>query len=328
MGISIERKDKQIIIVKDLTIDYAIHLYNDFIINKETDACCFDFSNVSYYCPFSMIICGIAIKNIIINNKKTIFSLRWNNNDIKSSRPAVFGFFRFIEINIGNMPINNNIKNYIPITIISFSNLNMEKSIEDIISEQSKKLALKLCDNNEQIIKTTSFVISEIIRNCQKHSNSEVLYICGQYSQSKEEIEIAIVDEGIGIYNSLSKKESNREKIKNNKDALINSLIPGVSESYNLRHGVFNLENIGFGLYMVSEICENNNGLFCMISGNNYVKIEKNKRVVGVSKFSGTAICIKINAKKLNYQSMIDKYSREGKEYIKKARNNSRNNIN
>ena len=94
---------------------------------------------------------------------------------------------------------------------------------------------------------------------------------------TNELAEIAIVDEGIGIYESLTQNTSHKEYITDNITALKWALKAGISEAFGpskKQKSQDSWANSGFGLYMVNEICKHLNGSFCLISYGNYLLID------------------------------------------------------
>lgn len=81
--------------------------------------------------------------------------------------------------------------------------------------------------------------------------------------------------------------------------------------------------NSGFGLYMVSKICEELEGSFVLASGNKYIKIKKDGEIkLGETIFKGTAVKVTIQTNKIsNSRQMINKIAMQGEKQAKLIRN-------
>lgn len=53
---------------------------------------------------------------------------------------------------------------------------------------------------------TLTFSIREIVRNVVEHSESDTVCVCAQYWPKKEQVEVGIVDDGIGIHAALTRR--------------------------------------------------------------------------------------------------------------------------
>ncbi|HEL0650889.1 TPA: hypothetical protein TUV19_001926 [Streptococcus equi subsp. zooepidemicus] len=163
------------------------------------------------------------------------------------------------------------------------------------------------------------------MRNTPEHAKTDKLWICGQYWKSYNLAEIAILDEGIGVFKSITQNLSHREYIENNLMALQWSLKAGISDAFKPSIKQKNDDmwaNSGFGLFMVSEICKHLNGSFCLVSYDNYILIDNHGINTGSTYFKGTAIRIKVPCDKItNAQNIINIVASKGEEQSKNIRN-------
>lgn len=107
----------------------------------------------------------------------------------------------------------NGSNNYIPITPIVIDELQKEEIqrgnymvLGDVVEKESGRLARIVDRGNGELHKLLTYLIREIIRNTPEHAETDTVWVCGQYWPSYELAEIAIADEGIGIYNSIIPK--------------------------------------------------------------------------------------------------------------------------
>jgi len=138
--------------------------------------------------------------------------------------------------------------------------------------------------------------------------------------------EIAIVDEGIGILNSLQRNIIHRKFIKNDEDAITSAIKAGISQAFQPSRTNSSTDpwaNSGFGLYMVSEICKELQGSFCLASGTKFINIYSDEtKNIGDTFLKGTAIKMTISTNCLkNSQDIIKKISNQGEIQARTIRN-------
>ena len=263
----------------------------------------FDFSEMNWVEPFPMLHVASAIQNVISNRPESEFI---STGISTNSYPAFMGFFRHCGINVGPEAgtIQNN-TNYLPITSLDIAELRQEAAnksvpIGSIVERHAGDIAKTLIRSSYgHLWGTLQYAIREIIRNVAEHSHSSRVMYCGQYWPTKNEVEVAILDEGIGIAQSL--KDNPHLQIDKNVDALRLSVLPGISgkswEGANIDHSD-QWSNSGFGLYVVSELCKQG-GEFIIVSGDAALCIKKDTRKPVSSCHAGTALKIKINTDNL-----------------------------
>lgn len=299
-----------------------------------SDEMIFDFSKMHQFYPLPMLMIGSIIRNYQLNYPSIPFKVTWSD-DIGKGYAGTMGFFKYIseKIKIGKMPGEaHGSSNYIPITPIKFNELQkieVQKgnniTIGDLMDKEANKLSKVVARNNDELHKLLTYLIREIMRNTPEHAKTDKLWICGQYWKSYNFAEIAILDEGIGIYNSIRQNKFHSEYIKDNLTALEWSLKAGISDTFKPSSKPTGNDvwlNSGFGLFMVSEICKHLKGSFCLISYNNYILIDNNGVKTGSTYFKGTAIQIKVPFdEKIHAQDIINKIASEGTKQSRSIRN-------
>ncbi len=260
-------------------------------------------ANLKWVEPFGALLTSIAIKQLRDKYKDIPFNFQ-NHATEAGSYAAHIGFFKSIsdKIKIGNEPgeAKGN-ENYIPITVLDLSQVQMECSSDGRILEignaieiKSVSLAKILCRDSEEMVSLMTYLIREIIRNVPEHADTMTAWICGQYWPHKQQAEIAIVDEGIGIRKSLRKNHTHSTYIQTDEEAILCAVKPGISQAFvpsrqNRSTDIW--ANSGFGLYMVSEICRKLKGLFLLASGEKFLCIKSSgDPIIGDTYLSGTAI--------------------------------------
>lgn len=293
-----------------------------------------DFSKMSTFDPLPMLMMGAIIRNYRKKYPNIPFSVTGIDTNGKGYA-GTMGFFKYIStsLDIGKMPGEaNGSLNYIPITCILIDELQKNEykqgnymALGDLIEKESSRLSRIVDRGNQELHRLLTFLIREILRNIPEHAKTNTIWICGQYWPSYELAEIAIIDEGIGIFKSITQNAAHREYITDNITALQWALKAGISEAFKpsiKQRSNDEWANSGFGLYMVNEICKYLNGSFCIISYGNYMLIDNHGIKIGDTLFEGTAIRMRVPSKRIaNAQSIISQIAKQGECEAKTIRN-------
>lgn len=211
---------------------------------------------------------------------------------------------------------------------MNFKKQNSKKNyidLVDLIEKEAEKLSSVVDRGNSELHKLLTYLIREIMRNTPEHAKTDKLWICGQYWKSYNLAEIAILDEGIGIFESITRNKSHSEYIKDNLMALQWSLKAGISDAFkpSMKQKSDDMwTNSGFGLFKVSEICKHLNGSFCLVSYGSYILIDNHGINTGSTYFKGTAIRIRVPCDKIsNAHDIISMIASRGEEQSKNIRN-------
>ena len=247
----------------------------------------FDISGVSNFEPFGMLLSSVAIRQFRNRECNQSSEFHLTHNDNKNFRYAChMGYFQSFGCKIGRKPGEAcGSETYIPITPINVQEL-MQEAIKkgnfieqvDIIEEKAKELSYVLGQGNRELCKLFQYLIREAIRNVPEHAETDDVWICGQYRRNRDghPAEIVILDEGIGIMQSLCKNKRHREFISSNEEALDWAIKPGISVAFDPAKGYKRYSpnaNSGYGLYIISEICKMAEGCLTLLSGENCLQI-------------------------------------------------------
>ena len=233
------------------------------------------------------------------------------------------GFFNSIELTDWN--IGRAIEHFeadervIPITKINREDLQKQYSektyvLGEMIELASEELALTLTQNDSSPINDTlRFCIREIIRNTFEHSKSDAVWVCGQYWPTKNSTEIAIMDEGQGILNSL--RLNRHYDVSSDIDANKLALQPGVSRMFGIRQDPDDpWQNSGYGLFMSSSLCTIG-GHFIISSGADTTFVDSQHQQHYQSSTQGTIICLSLKTDNVdNLSNVLKKLRRKGEE--------------
>lgn len=177
---------------------------------------------------------------------------------------------------------------------------------------------------------TIYYVLNELMRNVIQHSEDPDggLLIAqkmrsGYYGDSKPCIQIAVVDNGIGILESLQ----NYHKIDSADVALLNSIKPHFSGAFPEEQIGGTDVNAGLGLFMISEIAKELGGYVAICSSGKLLSIkgnddENNHTEIRDARFDGTFVVfeVPINCTLADYNEMLKRIYAKAEERSQKKR--------
>lgn len=280
----------------------------------------FDFSGMRWVEPFGLLRTACAIRRFtsLYSQRSRFCCLFDKSQDMNAIDYAAFmGFFQACRFDYGNEPGGPLGNTYIPITFELVNDLltgrsSYQSGIETVASELAQKL---IQDDAQHLIQPIEYSFREIIRNVIDHSESKEIGYCAQYWPSKQRVEIAIVDTGVGLQHSLNCNP--HLDIRSDMDALKYALLPGVSGK--VFQGIRDdpndpWQNSGYGLYMNYRLC-NEGGDFFICSGKNglYRTINAEDNQYIETDFQGTILRLCLNTGRLrNHQDLLAVYRHEG----------------
>lgn len=294
----------------------------------------FDVSDINNYEPLPMLLVSAAIRQFCNDRKLAPQNIQLRFKDNSDYQYAChMGFFQAAGFPQGKAPGEaSGSSSYIPITKINIGDL-QRKAFEngdileqgDIIEIEAKRLSKILAQRNTELQKLLQYLIREAIRNIPEHAGTNEVWICGQYWHNRDKAEIAILDEGIGVYESLKQNRIHREYVTNNGEALRWAIKPGISVAFNPARGQRSQDtwaNSGYGLFMISEICKATNGWLTFVSGDDCLRVYPNGNGIYGAHFKGTALGIRIKPSCVGeYQSLIDIVRKSGEDTAKAIKN-------
>lgn len=293
---------------------------------RATDELVFDFSRTKTVEPFGMLVVASEIERCVAAHPEAKFTCKNYEN---MPYAAHMGFFKAFGLDFGRKPGEAfGSRNYIPLTYFDSMALKQAAArhgldVGDEIEAQSKRLSETLAGADVgEVFETLSYSIREIMRNVVEHAQVGRFGVCAQYWPSKGRAEVAIVDRGIGLRESI--KANPHIDASTDKSAINYALMPAVSGK--AFKGARRLEkrgpwtNSGFGLYLTSRICRNG-GNFFISSGKTGMLLTSGrdgKRYVETS-LNGTAVRLMIRTQQLDsLRDALAKYRADGFEIQKK----------
>lgn len=284
---------------------------------EESEEYVFDFLRTRNVEPFPMLLVSSQIRRLAdkFPNSKIACA-----NYKHMSYAGHMGFFQAFGLDFGKFPGEaNGSSKYLPMTIFDCDTLIKEAAekgteVGDVVEELSKRLAKMLCSEEGPVYDTLAYSLRELMRNVLEHSHAKQFGVCAQHWPSKNKVEVAILDRGIGLQASL--RNNPHLDVSDDKRALNYALMPAVSGKAfkGSRKQRGNWANSGFGLYMTSRICRNG-GIFFIASGKTGMLIthkSEGKKYFSCN-FEGTAVRMVVRTNQIaELRDALEQYRNEG----------------
>jgi hypothetical protein len=258
-----------------------------------------DFAKLGWVEPFGMLYFARQLRAFADRRKPA--RCRAVNHE-RHGYPAYMGFFKTFGLPFGNTPGQApGSDRYIPLTGLLIRDLHIEAGqgsvdVREVIEARAGQMAAVLARGEAgRVHQTLSFSLREILRNVVEHANADHIWYCAQHWPDKAEVELAILDQGDGIRNSLSRNP--HLSIRSDEDAVRLALMPGVSGvafAGGRQRRTDEWANSGYGLFMTSELCARG-GSFMICSGAAALLREGEREVVLASSLGGTALRLKMS---------------------------------
>lgn len=276
-------------------------------VQSNESSICIDFRTLDRAEPLGMVLFGSAVRRLRFELREQRPELRFRAVGYEGlAYPAHMGLFQLLGIKYGNLPDEAaGGKTYQPIRYISFDEI--EKSAaenytdtHDFLEERCRELAKTLVRrDDDDVVDTLSYCLREIMRNSLEHAQTGGLAYCAQYWPTRDEVEVAIVDDGIGVAQSL--KRNPHLTLLNDEAALKLALRPGVSGvafkgAKQRRNDPW--RNSGFGLYMTSQLASEI-GEFFVGSGTSGIVLNHKASDVVALRLHGTAVSLRMQPSKM-----------------------------
>lgn len=302
-----------------LDLPSALKLSIDLARLDKADEFVFDFAKTRTVEPFPMLMVSSEIRRLMVRfpESKTICT-----NFKHMTYAGHMGFFRAFGLDFGKAPGEaNGSARYLPMKLFSCEALIQEaakKGIEvgDEVEGESRHMAAMLCGSDSgPVFETLAYSVREMMRNVVEHSNSKNFGVCAQYWPSRNRVEVAILDRGIGLRESL--RNNPHLDVSDDKAAINYALMPAVSGkafkgARTKQKGPW--ANSGFGLYMTSRICRNG-GTFFVVSGETGMLLTTKSEAKRYfeSHFAGTAIRMVVRTDQIaDLRDSLETYRNDG----------------
>lgn len=308
--------------IGDFTLENMIDFFSNYT-ESSHGKIIFDFQSCNKARLLPALVFNSWMKKI--DHERAVINI---DNSHGSSYLKNIGFFKALKIDkFKTQTIKfDTSKRHIPIIRFSYDYYQQINPLFDInhnITNEMKRVSSQIFDyvhfENEQSklksVNAMTFLLREIIRNVFEHSKADYHTIAMQIQESNNRIEIAILDEGVGIASSYTTNPLFRNYTQNPVKALDRALTPGSSRMYNneveISRKTTTWPNSGFGLFMCSRICARLHGSFNLISSGHHVRMtyseESNeyKRDYFHNPLKGCAIGMEFNLEELSLYDKI-----------------------
>lgn len=273
-----------------------------------------DFSDLKWVEPFGMLLFASRLRTFAAARRPARFrALNYEH----LGYAAHMGFFQSFGLCFGKDPGEApGGTQYIPVTVLELTEVEREAADEyrdprEIIERRSEALASILTrEEGGDLQDTLSYSLREIFRNVLEHSKAKQLWYAAQYWPEKDTVELCILDEGIGVRESLAKNP--HITVHHDHDAIRLALLPGISgiAFKGARQESDPWRNSGYGLFMTSQLC-GYGGSFMICSGTQGLVLDSGRQSVYPINFPGTALRLEIFAPAVRRLSKVLEELRE-----------------
>ncbi|WP_434528255.1 ATP-binding protein [Vibrio sp. K4] len=273
--------------------------YEDLESNLNEPEVCVDCSTLNFLYPSGMLVAGSKMRGWIKHRREAGLVTKKKGHDSSKNVHCYLrhlGFFQFIGMGEGNeVGQASGSMTYLPITKIvkpSFDSNTQDVQVwyDEIIS-QTRRFANLLSGTSSytEENKLYHYALREIVRNVFEHSSADECYLCGQ-RWTDGRVEVAVIDEGVGISSSLQRSFSVESEIA----ALRMAIKPGISSTTKISEEENVYGNSGFGLYVLEQLVSSF-GWFMVGSGS--AKLVSQGQIVNEQSlnFDGTYIGLRLN---------------------------------
>lgn len=257
-----------------------------------------DFSQLAFLTPATALLLSSTLRRYKI--EATV-----NAHAPAFGYSAHVGFFDACGISVGQaVGAASGNDNYTPLKRVECNDIKlaarrMRIPIPELLESRAENLARVLTQNQEQAVRRfVGFAVREIFRNCVEHSRSFDFWYAGQYWPNSNIVEVAILDEGIGILESLGSNLENAKPITELESIKL-ALRPGVTGvPKTKRRG--NYANSGYGLYMARRLCAVGSGSFGIVSNGSGILISETDEAELAGASVGTLLQLRMDAEWLD----------------------------
>lgn len=291
--------------------------------STDVDGVEIDFSQLRFSLPTAMLVVGSKLREWIRHRNKHGYAFGYTgiNSGIGAHSYLMhLGFFDFVYSDQGkNVGEARGSSRYVPIKRITRPTINVPltgvRQWYDEIQAEARQVAAVLVGsyNDSEELRTYTYCIREIIRNVFEHSQAEECYIVGQ-RWNNGHVEVALVDEGVGICNTLKIPGVHRSDA----ETLVMATQAGVSRTNQLRADQNIYDNSGFGLFVLTQLAANF-GWFALGSGTAQLVGHKHDRFEVPSSFSGTYFGMRLFSPPNDFSSVLADIIEAGEQEAKAA---------
>jgi hypothetical protein len=296
--------DVQIQVPGSLTEAAVLRFSSDLQSLPEGQRYIIDLSRLGHVEPFGMLVCASVLRRFVARRKQAgaqFAAVGFSNN----SYAAHMGLYEAFGLPHGKKPGEaSGSSRYIPLTCLKIQDFRKAAGygpVGEAIASEAKRLARVLLQRTDgSQLSHISYAFLEIMRNVVEHSYADEIWCVGQCWPNKKAVEIAILDEGIGVKASLSRnpdhrRESDEEALHLALEAGISGAPPKTDEMKFRDAYADEWANAGLGLFVVSQLCAEG-GQFSIVSGKSCLCIRRSGTTTYPTDFAGTAVRMRLDS--------------------------------
>ena len=286
----------------------ALQMAADLALADPAEPIRVDFTQTQHYEPFAMLLVGSAINRA---RKRSGQSVQVTTGTGAAENIAGhMGFWQRVGVPLGRaVNAGTSHDSYLPITAVNVGDLYKEAGYQDpiaagIVERESARLASVLNRSRSPVLaEALTYMLRELIRNVIEHARTQTLWLAGMSWPKRDLVQVAVLDEGIGVRASLGQHAQFR--YPTDADAIRAAMAPGVTRNLGRepsraaieRHAegghdrpITFFQNSGYGLYAISTLCREAGGQFMLASGSGAIACFPSADVPASTGHHGTAV--------------------------------------
>ena len=293
----------------------ALQLAADLSLAEGESNYIIDFSATQHFEPFAMLLVSSAINRL----KRRVLSRGFEVTFITHPHTSEgfaghMGFWNSIGIPLGR-EVNSQPgkQSYLPLTRLNIAEMYQASHGSDplasgLVEQEAARLASILTGaHSVPLLEALTYSLRELIRNVMEHAQTPCLWLAGMSWFKRDYVQVAVLDEGVGIRKSLMRNSQFR--YSTDAEAIRASLQPGITRNLNRPASMERIErfaeerhdrpfslfqNSGYGLYLISSLCREA-GQFMLASGSASIGYVGSGEIQTATAHQGTALRLVLN---------------------------------
>jgi anti-sigma regulatory factor (Ser/Thr protein kinase) len=155
---------------------------------------------------------------------------------------------------------------------------------------------LKINDIELSVVQSFNYCLYEVLDNVLTHSGKKSGVLLSRFSTEKQQIQVLVADDGIGIHQSLTENDTYKH----------------LTEAETLQHVILDKvtdgKGMGFGLYTTKNLITFAGGLLVIASGEHQLTYEGQQSIVSeIKRVEGTIVFMAVNTnREINANDVVD----------------------
>lgn len=155
---------------------------------------------------------------------------------------------------------------------------------------------LKINDIELSVVQSFNYCLYEVLDNVLTHSGKKSGVLLSRFSTEKQQIQVLVADDGIGIHQSLTENDTYKH----------------LTEAETLQHVILDRvtdgKGMGFGLYTTKNLITFAGGLLIIASGEHQLSYDGQQSTVSeIERVGGTVVFMAVNTnREINANDVVD----------------------